>query len=408
MKAPPREPVTGAPFRRRAAGRLVAGVAGGIADHFDIRALWPRLAFLTCGAITAVALFRVTTRDPWEPAPFDLGDPIGTAAALGVVAYVVLWLTTPRVDRTVSMARRLQAHFPNAPTWLGVALFVIGGAVLGSELGLWRSNVIWALLLIGAGVLLFRRDASRSASPAEPAGAEPALPPPEAAAPLPVVRRTRPERSPLGWFAIGVMLLIVGAAAILANLGVVELQLQQFPALSLLVLAAGLIVGAFWGRARWLILPSLVTVPVLLVTSLVHVPLDGGFGEFRIEGRDDPSGTYRRTVGNLSFDLLSLAGTRERVEIIGSTALGDVWVNVPHDALVIVRASASYGGVWAGRHGESGVESSLRRSWEPRVGDGSTIVLDVETGIGNVYVYREPLTKRERRELRRQEREDTL
>jgi phage shock protein PspC (stress-responsive transcriptional regulator) len=408
MQAPQRDPVTGTPFRRRATGRVVAGVAGGLADHFDTPVIWPRLAFLACALVAGGSLFRFLTKDPWDPAfpgVYDVGAPLGTIAGLGVFAYAVLWFTTSRADRTASPAHVLRSRFPGAPSWLGVALFVLGGAVLGGELGLWRSNVVWALLLIVAGVVLFRRDAARSVPNAErtiePDLEQSPAEPGEATASR--TRRRRHERSPLGWFCLGVMLLVTGGAAILANVGVAELGLQQFPALALLVLAVGLIVGAWWGRARWLILPALLLVPVLLATSLIHVPLEGGFGDVGVAGRRDPSGSYRRVAGRMDLDLMSFERTNERIEIDATTGLGDVSVFVPHDALVIARASTSYGDVYIGRRWDSGFDAHVTRRWEPRLGEGATIVLDLESGIGSVHVMREGLSTRQRNELRREE-----
>ena len=94
----------------------------------------------------------------------------------------------------------------------------------------------------------------------DPDGGEPVVAG-SAPAPAPAIRRPR-ERSPLGWITFGVALLIVSVAAIWTSLADDTLatarqaagleRISTIPAIGLLVLAAGLLVGSVFGRARWL------------------------------------------------------------------------------------------------------------------------------------------------------------
>ena len=225
-----------APLRRRASRRLVAGVAGGLADFAGVRAGWFRLGF----AVAALA------------------------GGVGVLLYALLWWLIPREDLLDSAAQRFARRFPDAPSWAGIGLLLAGGVFLADEFGLWRANVLLGFALIGLGIALFRRDLEtpRRASPAEGAGTNiplaepPAAPGPEAAPPPPTevgatgaapVRagpaeaapRPRREPSPLGWLTVGTALLAVSTAGMLANLGLVRLPLVAYPATALLVVGRG-------------------------------------------------------------------------------------------------------------------------------------------------------------------------
>jgi hypothetical protein len=289
---------------------------------------------------------------------------------------------------------------------------VAGGSLLGGYLGLWRGDVAWAFLLIGAGVLLFRRDAERAIGVAVPTIPAPGgtAQPPAASGPSTVpMQRLEPlpprERSPLGWIALGVAMLLVGGATIAQNLGAVDLRIVRFPALGLLVIGAGLLVGTFVGRARWLILPGILLVPVALAFSVITVPLEGGIGDMyvhpssvdRIPGGlgQAPDG-YRRVVGNVYADMTAFRCEPGQVHVNASTGFGGVQLYVPFDAHVIVTGSAGSGALFLGPFFTRGFEVSMQRTLEPRSGDGATIIADLATGIGDVNVYRERLPKHQR------------
>src|SRR5207249_2787525 len=120
-------------FERRSRDRLVAGVAGGLADVTGTPPIWWRLGFV---GMTLVG-------------------------GLGVLVYLLLWWLIPRADLPQSAGQRFAAHFPGAPAWVGVGLLMLGAVVLAAQLGLWTPNVGWAFLLIALGVVLYRRDVER-------------------------------------------------------------------------------------------------------------------------------------------------------------------------------------------------------------------------------------------------------
>src|SRR4051794_1475370 len=122
-------------MRRRRNGRAVAGVAGGIADHLDIRVLWVRLAFAVLAAL----------------------------GGAGVLAYGLLWVFVPQQTREeaqqeVSRKERQQARGLLA---LGIGL-AIGAGTLSGSLNGWVAGGIGVTLV---GVALVWREAADSAPP---------------------------------------------------------------------------------------------------------------------------------------------------------------------------------------------------------------------------------------------------
>ncbi|HXF73884.1 MAG TPA: hypothetical protein VNO79_14900, partial [Actinomycetota bacterium] len=217
--------------------------------------------------------------------------------------------------------------------------------------------------------------------------------PPPAPAPRP-----RREPSPLGRVTIGLALLSVSVAGALANLGLIHPPLVTYPALALLVVGAGLVTGAFVGRARWLALPGLLLVPAVLGASLVRVPLEGGVDDLGVVARtaEQAGGTYRRAVGSIHLDLCRIRD-RATVPVTASTAFGDVEALVPRGAAVRVVAEAGYGDIWIGaRRFEHGFAVRAVEALPARQATGPTFLLDLRTGFGSVRVWRPPRPPRDR------------
>jgi signal transduction histidine kinase len=111
-------PAPARPLHRRRSGRLVAGVAGGVADHLDVKVLWVRAAFVALMAVSGA----------------------------GVVAYGLLWIfvrqEAPTVERTVPARERQQA--------LGLAALGLGVGLAASALG--NSALGWVVGPLGVAI----------------------------------------------------------------------------------------------------------------------------------------------------------------------------------------------------------------------------------------------------------------
>ena len=388
---PPPEPAAPArrPLRRSASDKVIAGVAGGLAENFGVSSLAVRTLFGLAFVVIA-----------WQ---------VWTLLGIAIVAYVLLWIFVPREDIGVSPAGRLTRRFPRIGPAIGVLLLLAGAAAIAAQLDGW---LVWPVLLIGGGVLLYRYDAgrgvARSTAPSAPGVTPPAALPPASVELPPEPRAPRPprERSPLGWLGLGIALLVVGIAAIAQNLGALDIRLVRYPAIVLLILGVTMLVGAFAGRARWLVLPAILVVPFLLAASVVTVPLEGGFGNLYERPLSSAAvhGSYQRVAGDIYLDLTELTGTQAAPVVSATTGFGSVNVTVPFDAHVIVTERAGAGVVHAGRAmSDTGFEASLSTTMEPKHGDGATITLDLETGIGDVWVYRMAPTRKQLHALEKEQ-----
>jgi hypothetical protein len=104
---------------------------------------------------------------------------IWTLLGVAVVTYVLLWIFVPLEDVGVSLAGRLTRRFPRIGPAIGLLLLLAGAAAVAAQLEAW---LVWPVLLIGGGILLYRDDAGRAtpthAHAQAPTGSSLRLPPP--------------------------------------------------------------------------------------------------------------------------------------------------------------------------------------------------------------------------------------
>jgi phage shock protein PspC (stress-responsive transcriptional regulator) len=391
--APTRPPPTHSqPLARTREGRMLGGVAAGLADYVGVDPIVFRAAFVVLTFL----------------------------GGIGIFLYLLAWLMIPparsgsRVDER--LPARLLGRVRGRPAWVGVVLLAVGGALVARRLGIWHPTVFWGVTLLVAGIVLFRedrpwRDGSRAGVPVwgdgsglgVPAG-EPPTPPatalsppgraprwpfgPRRAAPSPPPR-VRREPSALGWLALGTVLLAVGSAAGLSEAEFVHLTLTQFLALGLTVLGVALMVGAWRGRARWLILPGILLIPLVLVTSLIDVPIGGGLGNRYVNPRSigEIHRSYKLTAGDLVIDLTSLKFGPGEVLISATVAAGRISVLAPDFVSIVARAHAGAGSVSLFGQSDQGIRVDVART-STAPGSLGNLILDLRTGIGGIVVYR--------------------
>ena len=206
----------------------------------------------------------------------------------------------------------------------------------------------------------------------------------------PVQRPARPRKphSALGWIAFGGSLVAVGAMVLLQQNDAVDLRPDQIAAIGLLVLGAGLVVGAWIGRARWLIVIGILAIPVVLAASLVDVPIRGGFGDrtyVPVAAADLPD-AYRLAAGHLTVDLRAWDPASQGT-VVATLAAGWLEVILPPDLSVELHARAAAGAVdvYGQTRGGFGVE--VDRSL-PGTGSTGTVDLQVEASFGLVSIRR--------------------
>jgi hypothetical protein len=209
-----------------------------------------------------------------------------------------------------------------------------------------------------------------------------------------VAKRAR-TRSPLGLFSLAAAFVILGAAIVAGNLSIVTLSVGQLTALTLIVVGTGLLVGAWWGRARWLILVCLLLVPAVMVTSYIDMPPRGRVGSIYLRPitESELASRYNLLLGTMTIDLQGMRQLTGTSFLDVNVAAGNVTIYVPERFSLRVAGHIEYGNATVGRGYENGEDLSFAKSFEGRAGKG-TVDIDVNGGIASLYVER--ISRRER------------
>ena len=383
------EPTTRRGLVRRSSDRWIAGVAGGLADATGTSAAWWRVGFV---ALTLLG-------------------------GAGVTIYVILWIVIPRADLPRSAGQRIVGAVPGIPAWVALALLVLGAFLLigrffpiglipwslrptlsdlfpfAGKLRASSPGFALAILLIGVGILLFRRgeetEPGGSVGVVEVPLAElptAELPPPPRAARAPRAPRRRRQRSVTGWLGFGLALAAVGVGWYLVDTGRADLSVSQVLSLALVVLGVGLLVGSLFGRARWTIVPGLLLLPAVLVVSVIPTPITGRYDTRyeRPHAATQVRSTYEQSGGTLVLDLTHVPSGDPIEPIQATLGVGTLQVIVPAGTPVDISAEVGIGSIsmLGTEIGGVGVTRELHRGSDP-------IVMTLHTGIGTIEVYEE-------------------
>jgi hypothetical protein len=193
-------------------------------------------------------------------------------------------------------------------------------------------------------------------------------------------------------------LLVLGLAALLDNVGVLQLAAYHYVAVALTVSGVALLVGAWWGRARGFIAVGLLLIPVLLVMSAVGGPwgwgADVGQRFVQPQSTAELADSYRMLAGELQLDLTALDPADEHVSLDASVFAGDVLIVVPDDVNVVASGRAAAGEVHLFDEVTSGLGVARTVSFmaEP---DAATYDLETRVGFGRLrIVHAHPLSPR--------------
>ncbi|MGD2100652.1 MAG: PspC domain-containing protein [Acidimicrobiia bacterium] len=375
-------------------GRILAGVAKGVADNFGI-ADW------------IVRVFFVVT---------------AFFGGFGVVLYAAGWAFIRSEDETESPAERFFGGASSSRSWIGIGFIVIAGIIVLSNFTILSGEVIWAAALLVIGLLLYlgylpgeskaddspeskegvqrmtstqttTTDMEKTPAGDSPAGgipSPPQPPPPPASSPpeLPPAR-TR-ESSILGRLTVGFVMLGLGVLAILDNIESlpIEAHPRHYVALSVTILGVGLLVGSVAGRARWLILVGAILVPTLVFSPVFEY--DWSSDDFdqtiRPASFTELETQYAIDVGELTIDLRSLPWDGQEVVIDASVDAGNLEVFVPVGVGIVGSASVDIGMVSEPGRSTGGLGNPTL-DWDTPGEDG-TVFLDAHVDLGNIDIGR--------------------
>ncbi|HET8604422.1 MAG TPA: PspC domain-containing protein [Marmoricola sp.] len=383
-------------LRRSRTDRRFAGVAGGLAQHFDVDPTIVRVVFV------------VTT----------------FFGGAGLLAYAALWLVVPEEGSDHAVlhlqgdARRTVVVIIAALAGLILLGNAWGSAWSGAWQGLW--HVSWLLLAIALLALLAaRRDRRRapteaSSRPGAPVASydagtgtthSPDAPVPpagdagEPTAPLPWQPPTppppaRPRRTGIVWFWPTLALLAIG----LGTLAVVEagrpLAPGSYAALALAIIGAVLVLSAFVGRGGGLIaLGVLAGLALVVTTTAGRIGLDSQPRDLHPTPTTAAAVQPRYHVGTGRI-LLDLSQVSDPAALDGRTVevsnnVGDIEVTVPRGVQVVVDAHITYvGGIHVDGESRNGSTPALHTV----VGGGAhapQLTLDLHERVGQIKVLQE-------------------
>ena len=397
--------------------KVVGGVAGGLGRYFGIDPIVFRIAFVV----------------------------LALAGGSGVLLYLLAWVLVP--DDAGGLALRRVGRERNQK--LLTAVLVGGGLLLLVDQVTRRSHVDLpvglVLVAIGALILWSRRDpddgglppvtggggtsgqyGASYAPPAEPAatgqaepegptaaepggGGEPptvpfeagepptvplamSAPPAWSPPPPPVVTRTpkapktpKPPKPRSALLGVTFSLLAVLAG----GLALAGASAQTSLALALLLTGGALVVGAWRGRARWLIPVGLLLALALAAVSVMDVPIRGGTGgvTYRPTTLAAVSTPYRLAAGNLVVDLRGVDLGGGDLTVVASVAAGHLEVIVPDGVSVDVDAHVGAGHMNLFDRVADGFDVT-RQASEPGQPGAGHLVLRTRTGFGALEVHR--------------------
>ena len=369
-------------------GRHIAGVAGGIARHFDVDPLLVRV-------LLVVAVF------------------FGGA---GGIVYVAAWVLVPEEGAEDGM-------IPVGPPARNLLLWIAGGiaaiSLLGDAFG--DTSVPWFWLAVLGVVALWYANRGkwgrkRGGPPPAPAASSsttsmdvpaaqtrtlPAPWPPgsyDPNAPVTLAGRRRPPL--LFGRAIAVAALVVGVLGLVDVADWAPVPTSAYPAALLAVFGGFLVLGAFWGRAGGLIFLGLLALAALPLTMIDPSNIDTGSSiESHPRSVAMLESSYQVDAGEIMLDMSAIdAKTLEGRELDINSSFGEITVIVPDDATVSVDASvgalgeaqifdetrSDVGGFNLARTHVAGEEGS-----EPGLADDADLHLTTTADVGAIKVFEE-------------------
>ncbi len=222
-----------------------------------------------------------------------------------------------------------------------------------------------------------------------PGPAQPPLPPPEPPPPPPVAAK---PRSPLGRLVLSLALFGVGIVALIDVAGA-RVPASVYFAVALAVVAAGLVAGAWYGRARWLIAIGAVLSVLLAITAAVEGAdwsADHQTVTWQPAGIEQVQPNYSLDAGNAVLDLSRVNFTGHTTSVDVHMSAGNLKVVLPSTVDTRVDSTVSIGNATVlGQHW-NGIGQAQHTFTDNGVDGpgGGTLTLTATVNVGNLEVRR--------------------
>ncbi|HEX2772724.1 MAG TPA: hypothetical protein VHN18_09880, partial [Micromonosporaceae bacterium] len=219
-------------------------------------------------------------------------------------------------------------------------------------------------------------------------------PPPPPVTPAPVPPRPPRERSPLGAATFSLIFVVIGLIAVLDLADVLPIAPSAYFAGVLVTTALGLLVGAWFGRARWLIAIGLVAAIALGISTVGESSgverLQGATVVWRPTTVAELIDRYENNFGDATLDLRAVdLGTAQR-DITAQVNFGRLVVLVPPSADVTAFTDVNAGDSTVFGQRWSGVQGSGREVTDlgPDGPGGGQLRLFLHVNAGELEVRR--------------------
>jgi phage shock protein PspC (stress-responsive transcriptional regulator) len=314
---------------RSSGDTVIGGVAGGLGRYFGVDPILFRIGFVA----------------------------LAFAGGIGVIAYLALLAFVPSDDPdAMSRGGRVAAIGGALVLGLALVIFLDGPFFFGPGL------LFFAVVALAAVVLWRTLDRSEGSDPA----------------------RTLGRIALYGVLAFALVILAIGVGIGAALGGGVAIA-------SLAVVAGLALVGAaFFGGARWLIVPALALVLPLAIVAAADIDLDGGVGdrEYRPASVTELRDRYEIGLGGLDVDLREVDLPPGRTDVTVDVGIGDAVVWVPSNACVTSNVAIGAGAVDVLDSDDAGLDLEVEEGATPAAGRPQ-LHIDADVGVGAIEVVRE-------------------
>lgn len=214
-------------------------------------------------------------------------------------------------------------------------------------------------------------------------------------APAPTTKPDRVRKPRIGLVTLGFALLTAGVGVALNLMGEPWFTPAHIVGLTLAVLGIGMVIGAFAGGGRGLVLlavPLSIAGLVLTAMPFGHFPA-GGWGEINEKPLTaaEVQDTYERTGGSVVLDLTAIPEGSTPIDTKVRAGMGEAKVIVPRDADVTFTCATDMGEVDCFDRHEEGMGMAVKGTDGgdngPNEGD-QQITLDLYSRMGTVEVQR--------------------
>lgn len=199
----------------------------------------------------------------------------------------------------------------------------------------------------------------------------------------------RPHRSVLGRIVVFASVLALGVLG-MVDLSGASVAGSAYLAMVLAIVGAGLLAGAWYGRARWLIAVGAGVTMLLLPTVAADRAGPAGSTTWRPTGIQQLDPDYRAGIGNAVLDLSAVDFTGQEKALRVQVDIGDLQVILPADVDTVVDADVStgnahvFGTTWGGLNQQP---RTITDNGDDGPG-GGTLTLHTKVGMGNLEVRR--------------------